>query len=90
MSTGFVVLSRDPVLRGAVANAGAISGDRAFVARDADDLIAALAADSARAVIDGFLDLVATDVRSFAREDRLMLQAIATRLAIELAPRRDR
>jgi diguanylate cyclase (GGDEF)-like protein len=51
MSTGFVVLSRDPVVRGAVANAGAIAGDRAFVARDADDLIAALAADSARTVI---------------------------------------
>ena len=51
MNTGFVVLSRDPLVRGEVVNAGAAAGQLYLVARDADELVATIAASRPRAVI---------------------------------------
>ena len=51
MNTGFVVLSRDPLVRGEVVNAGATAGQLYLVARDADELVATIAASHPRAVI---------------------------------------
>jgi diguanylate cyclase (GGDEF)-like protein len=51
MNSGFVVLSRDPLVRGEVVNAGATAGQLYLVARDADELVATIAASHPRAVI---------------------------------------
>jgi len=51
MNTGFVVLSRDPLVRGEVVNAGAAAGQLYLVARDADELVATITASRPRAVI---------------------------------------
>src|SRR5262245_13746095 len=51
MNTGFVVLSRDPLVRGEVVNAGAAAGQLYLVARDPDELVATIAASHPRAVI---------------------------------------
>jgi diguanylate cyclase (GGDEF)-like protein len=51
MNTGFVVLSRDPLVRGEVVNAGAIASQLYLVARDADELIATIDASHPRAII---------------------------------------
>ena len=51
MNTGFVVLSRDPLVRGEVVNAGATASQLYLVARDADELLATIGASRPRAVI---------------------------------------
>jgi diguanylate cyclase (GGDEF)-like protein len=51
MNTGFVVLSRDPLVRGEVVNAGAAAGQLYLVARDADELVATITASRPRAII---------------------------------------
>ena len=51
MNTGFVVLSRDPLVRGEVVNAGAAAGQLYLVARDADDLVATITASQPRAIV---------------------------------------
>jgi diguanylate cyclase (GGDEF)-like protein len=51
MNTGFVVLSRDPLVRGEVVNAGAAASQLYLVARDADELVATIAASRPRAVV---------------------------------------
>ncbi|HEY0477484.1 MAG TPA: diguanylate cyclase [Kofleriaceae bacterium] len=51
MNTGFVVLSRDPLVRGEVVNAGAAAGQLYLVARDADELVATIAASQPRAIV---------------------------------------
>src|SRR5262252_7602235 len=51
MNTGFVVLSRDPLVRGEVVNAGATAGRLYLVARDADELVATIAASRPDAII---------------------------------------
>jgi len=51
MNTGFVVLSRDPLVRGEVMNAGATASQLYLVARDADELVATIGASRPRAVI---------------------------------------
>src|SRR4051812_25003658 len=51
MNTGFVVLSRDPLVRGEVVNAGAAASQLYLVARDADELVATIAASHPRAVV---------------------------------------
>ncbi|TMQ06720.1 MAG: diguanylate cyclase [Deltaproteobacteria bacterium] len=51
MNTGFVVLSRDPLVRGEVVNAGAAAGQLYLVARDADELVATISASRPRAVV---------------------------------------
>ena len=51
MNTGFVVLSRDPLVRGEVVNAGAAASQLYLVARDADELLATMIASEPRAVI---------------------------------------
>jgi diguanylate cyclase (GGDEF)-like protein len=51
MNTGFVVLSRDPLVRGEVVNAGATASQLYLVARDADELIATIEASHPRAIV---------------------------------------
>jgi diguanylate cyclase (GGDEF)-like protein len=51
MNTGFVVLSRDPLVRGEVVNAGATASQLYLVARDPDELLATIAASRPRAVV---------------------------------------
>src|ERR1044071_2820912 len=51
MNTGFVVLSRDPLVRGEVVNAGAAAGQLYLMARDAEELVTTIAASRPRAVI---------------------------------------
>jgi diguanylate cyclase (GGDEF)-like protein len=51
MNTGFVVLSRDPLVRGEVMNAGATASQLYLVARDADELLATVSASRPRAVV---------------------------------------
>src|SRR5215510_14034711 len=51
MNTGFVVLSRDPLVRGEVVNAGAEAGQLYLMARDADELVATITASRPRAII---------------------------------------
>lgn len=51
MNTGFVVLSRDPLVRGEVVNAGAAAGQLYLMARDADELVTTIVASRPRAVI---------------------------------------
>ncbi len=51
MNTGFVVLSRDPLVRGEVVNAGAAVSQLYLVARDADELVATITASHPRAVV---------------------------------------
>src|SRR5437868_11657222 len=51
MNTGFVVLSRDPLVRGEVVNAGAAAGQLYLMARDADELVTTIAASQPRTVI---------------------------------------
>src|SRR5262245_45065326 len=50
-STRFIALSRDPMVRGEVLRAAAAAGERAVVASEGDELLAALAAATPRAVI---------------------------------------
>jgi diguanylate cyclase (GGDEF)-like protein len=51
MNTGFVVLSRDPLVRGEVMNAGATASQLYLVARDPDELVATIRASHPRAVV---------------------------------------
>src|SRR5882724_3754308 len=51
MNTGFVVLSRDPLVRGEVVNAGATASQLYLVARDADELVATIGASQPRAIV---------------------------------------
>jgi eukaryotic-like serine/threonine-protein kinase len=51
MNTGFVVLSRDPLVRGEVVNAGATASQLYLVARDPDELLATISASRPRAVV---------------------------------------
>src|SRR5882762_3541116 len=51
MNTGFVVLSRDPLVRGEVVNAGAAAGQLYLVARDADELVATITTSQPRAIV---------------------------------------
>jgi diguanylate cyclase (GGDEF)-like protein len=51
MNTGFVVLSRDPLVRGEVINAGAAASQLYLVARDTDELLATISASRPRAVV---------------------------------------
>jgi len=51
MNTGFVVLSRDPLVRGEVVNAGAAATQLYLVARDTEELLATITASHPRAVI---------------------------------------
>jgi serine/threonine-protein kinase len=62
MNTGFVVLSRDPLVRGEVVNAGATASQLYLVARDADELIATITASRPRAVVIDREDHEADDV----------------------------
>lgn len=51
MNTGFVVLSRDPLVRGEVMNAGATASQLYLVARDPEELVATIRASQPRAVV---------------------------------------
>ena len=62
MNTGFVVLSRDPLVRGEVVNAGAAASQLYLVARDADELLATITATRPRAVVIDRDDAEADDV----------------------------
>jgi len=62
MNTGFVVLSRDPLVRGEVVNAGATASQLYLVARDADELLATVTASRPRAVVVDQEDGEAEDV----------------------------
>src|SRR4051812_21283852 len=62
MNTGFVVLSRDPLVRGEVVNAGATASQLYLVARDADELVATISASHPRAIVIDREDGEADDV----------------------------
>src|SRR5690349_12077238 len=78
MNTGFVVLSRDPLVRGEVVNAGAAAGQLYLVVRDADELVATISASQPRAVV---ID------REYGEADDVLVRLIEL---AELAALRDR
>src|SRR6476469_9458598 len=77
MNSGFVVLSRDPLVRGEVVNAGAAAGQLYLVARDADELLATIHASRPRTVV---ID------REYGEADAVLRRLIAE---VELTRERD-
>jgi diguanylate cyclase (GGDEF)-like protein len=84
MNTGFVVLSRDPLVRGEVVNAGAAAGQLYLMARDADELVTTIVASRPRAVIidreygeaDDVLRRLTERAELAARDDTMLFQVV--------------